>query len=730
MFILLFTYARVPAEGLAFRGESMSKKSKISFLSTAAVAFQMLCSTNAMAGNLEDHIRVLEKNHVSQELRQKITDVINSNQVAGSRPAFCPLNNTNSYKKAADSLKSIVTVFKDDCFDKNQAVVDQILTSSKQLEDELNKIAEETGKETTDVVPNVDDIEVDGIPLTKLMDGMNTIFNKSKCSNLDDTPLLERSADVIQTFSQFGLYSPSGVSVAYGGLAVASMMRFINNIFEKRFEFENEADIETFVKLNCAYYDVRNQVKTLEMFDIDTNKHYKDKEILDSMEKELTKSKKLLVKAKAETLKEIDKLRKSHISQVEKDLEKLIAPLYKKIETPIANKPGKSAKYQQAEILGELAFSIDLLLASLDDYIKDSQGADRFLNILFRNKLNELQNPEELMNMKVADFNKVFLADLSSSFNRVLGSIEAKRKNASSDFDKGEIISVDDEGYSIKEINELLKSKDLTKREASLDKAIKDVATLTKRINAVIAKKEYSSEDSKDGGLREVIKGLDTVKNHVYGKYGKQFIEKMRDLSRAQNKNFNEKYKNFSESHLDNGRVRPVDTLNEDQVLNACIDAQTGREIWVYSQKLSELGYDFLSTNNDVFGDPGSSKDRKKLKQHTDSAVLARRIISAKNFQKKVQNYIELGKLEVEIDGKKLSIPEAQEAVQYVEFYGKRYTVDQAINYLDEKFGAKGFRKQRIGSTMMDIMSNRERTVLLQGLYKNYKCDTATTFTR
>ncbi|EQC52131.1 hypothetical protein, partial [Bacteriovorax sp. DB6_IX] len=224
--------------------------------------------------------------------------------------------------------------------------------------------------------------------------------------------------------------------------------------------------------------------------------------------------------------------------------------------------------------------------------------------------------------------------------------------------------------------------------------------------------------------------GLDTVKNHVYGKYGKQFIEKMRDLSRAQNKNFSSKFEDFSENHLDNGRIRPLDTLNEDQVLNACIDAQTGREIWVYSQKLSELGYDFLSTNNDVFGDPGTSKDRKRLKQHTDSAVLARRIISAKNYQKKVQNYRELGKSEVEIEGKKLSIEDAQILAQTVEFYGKKMSVNEAINYLEDNYGAKGLRKQRIGSTMIDIMGNRDRTVLLQNLYKKYNCDTATTFTR
>lgn len=706
----------------------MSKR--IALISTAAIALQLFSSSHVLAAPLEDHIRVLEKSHVSKELNKRIKTVIDSNKLGQARPAFCPLNNTKSYKKAVDSLKSIVTVFKDDCFDNNQAMVDQILTSSKELEDELNKLAEDAGKETTEKVPSVDDIEVDGIPITKLMDGMNTLFNKSKCSNLDETPFLERSADVIQTFAQFGLYSPSGVSVAYGGLAVASMMRFINGIFEKRFEFENEADIETFVKLNCAYYDVRNQVKTLEMFDIDTNKHYKDKEIVTEILSELAKSKKALDAAKKDSQKEITNLRNAHISKVEEGLEKIIKPLHAKIATPITDKPGKSAKYQQAEVLGELAFSLDILMASLDDYIKESQGADRFLNILFKRKLNEIENAEKLMDMKVSEFNKTFLADLSSSFNRVLESIEKKRTTAGNQFDKGEIIVIDEQGYSIKDIKTLIKSKDLAKREKILDKAIADVTALNKRLDAIISKKEYSSEDSKDGGLREIIKSLDTVKNHVFGKYGKQFIEKMRDLSKTQNRNFEAKYDRFSDNYLDNGKVRELDTLNEDQVLNACIDAQTGREIWVYSQKLSELGYDFLSTNNDIFGDPGTSKDRKKLKQHTDSAVLARRIISAKNFQKKVKNYIELGKESVEIDGKKLSIAEAKDHVNHVDFYGKRYTVKQALDLLEDKFGQKGLRKMRIGSVMIDIVGNRDRTVQLQKLYKDYKCDTAGTFTR
>lgn len=702
---------------------------KKSFIRLALINL-ILSQAYASNKTVEDYIRTIKSAKVEVKTSENITNLLNKNRLPQTRPEFCPLNNTLTYKKTLDSLKAIVTVFKDDCFDGNQSLVDQILTSSNQLEEELKKLSEEQGKEVKDVVPSTEEVSISGIPLTQIFNGMNTLLNNNKCSNLDRTPFLERSADIIQTFAQFGLYSPSGITMAYGGLAVSSILRFINNLFSKRFEFENESDIETFVKLNCAYYDVRNQVKALEMFDIDTNEHYKDKEQSKILAKEVSDLVKSLEEAKTKSLSEIEKMKTSEANLIDKDLEKLISPILEKIKTPIVDQPGKSAKYQQAEILGELAFNLDLLLSSLDLFIKDSSGADRFLNILLKNLLTKLETPEELMELSTKDFNDKFLNDLASSFTRVTKSIELKRSNFKETYEETRKFIVDGEEVTTKELREILKSKELLEREKKIKDIQSKISELDGRLTAIINKKEYSSEDSGDGGIREIIKSLDTVKNHVYGKYGKQFIDKMRDLSEEQNKNFNEKFKNIDGGIVKNGEYPNADELNEDRLLNACVEASTAREIWVYAQKLSELGYDFLATNNDIFGDPDKNKDRKVIKEHNDSAILARRIITVRNYQKKIATYLDLGMNDIEIDGKKMDISQAQDEMKYVYFYGKKMTVSQALDFLDKEYGQKGLKNDRIGKIMIDIMGNRDRTVLLQNLYKDYSCDSITNFAK
>lgn len=685
-------------------------------------------SVSASSSEFEGYVRTLKYKKLDSQLAEEIKTVVMRNKLPLTRPEFCPLNNTRSYEEALTSLKNIVTVFKDDCFDGNESLINNLINSSNELETELNKLKEEQGKETTDIIPSSEDVTVNGIPVAHVINGVNTLFSNNRCSSLDRTPFLERSADIIQTFSQFGLYSPSGVSVAYGGLAVASILRFVNNIFNDRFQFEEEADINTFVKLNCAYYDVRNQVKALEIFDIDTERHYTDKEISKALVAQIKKEYEALNKAKENAEASYEKIKSEEVAKIDVEVEKLISSLYEKMKSPLSDLPGKSAKYQQAEVLGELVYSKELLEEYLEDYISESQGSDRFLNILFKQKLTLLDNAMELMEMSVKDFNKDFLTDMASSFNRVLTNIKTKREKARKEFDDTYIISLGEESITVKEFRDLLKSDDLKAREKKIVDTYNSISEVDNRLAAVIAKKEYSSEDSKDGDLREIIKALDIIRNHVYGKYGREFVDKMRSMSEEQNKNFNEKYKKLKDNYEITNAGNSAE-LGEDKQLNACVDVQTTREIWLYAQKLSELGYDFLATNNDIFGD-ADNKDRRRIKSHNDSAILARRIITARNYLKKISMQKDLGRDEVEIEGETYSLSEGEEVARTINFYGQIMRLDEAQEFLDEKFGQKGFRGDRLGQIMIEIVNNRDKTVGLQKFYKKNNCSNLSTITR
>jgi hypothetical protein len=695
---------------------------------TGVVLFQLLTPSQVLASTLPENVELVRTTTLTNEASKHLAYLLRTNKLPSKRPEFCPLNNTASYKKTVDSLKSIMTVFKDSCFDGNQSLIDKLLEDSKTLETELNKLSEEQGKTpATDVTVDPNAPQISGINISQVMTGIDTLFNKNKCSSLDKTPFLVRTADVIQTFSQFGMYTPAGIPYAYAGLASASILRFINNLFTKRFKFENDEDIQTFTKLNCAYYDVRNQIKEQQVFELDTSRHHKDKEIVVELLRELNYSIDNINDAKKEINIRIKEDREKFISNIEKDLSSHIEPLYAKVKEPIKNITGKSARYQQAEIIGELSYKLDSLLVLVDDYVNESQGAEKFLNILFKQQLEKLKTPESLISLSIKDFNETFLVDISSSFNRILKNIEAKKVTGLIDFANSKAFEKNGTTVTYKDIETLLKSKDLKEREEKLAKVLATANEINRRIDAIIGKKEYSSEDSHDEGTREIIKSLDVVKNHIYGKYGKQFLEKMRSMSTKQNKNFKEHYEKFEKKYLISGQIAPKDMMSEDALVNACVDAQTNIEIWVYAQKLSELGYDFVSTNNDVFGDPGRQTDRKRIKKHSDSIVLARRIITALNYQKKIKNFIELEKETIEIEGREYSISEAKEIVKRIEFYGNTYTIAEAKELLVDLYGPKGLRKRKLGYIMLDIVANRDSAIKLQKLYKQYDCATAGT---
>lgn len=161
-------------------------------------------SVSASSSEFEGYVRTLKYKKLDSQLAEEIKTVVMRNKLPLTRPEFCPLNNTRSYEEALTSLKNIVTVFKDDCFDGNESLINNLINSSNELETELNKLKEEQGKETTDIIPSSEDVTVNGIPVAHVINGVNTLFSNNRCSSLDRTPFLERSADIIQTFHNLG----------------------------------------------------------------------------------------------------------------------------------------------------------------------------------------------------------------------------------------------------------------------------------------------------------------------------------------------------------------------------------------------------------------------------------------------------------------------------------------------------------------------------------------------
>ena len=701
---------------------------------------------------LGNQLSTLENKTISKELVDKMNELKERNIVLKNRPQFCPMNNTNALENIKQGLNNIEAIFQDDCLDGNQATIDQILAGSQSLEEQINETIASSGSDSEMDVTGIAEqdlgipgTEINGQELAGVINGINSVLKKKKCSNLDDSNFLENAADVIQNFSQLGIYStnPTGVTVAFGGLAVGSALRFISDLFSSRFEFKSEQDRMTFIKLNCAYYDLRNQMQNAGILDISTDQHYIDLPQAQDVVKKLTTDIETMNKAKVAILKELEEIKKSEMTSLDKELEAIIKPIANKVAEKVEDKPGYPAEAQRNDILDVLTLNYATLMATLNEryFTAGNNGRLSRQNRSFKRYLNmvdETGNMEQVIKleeMKIEDFNNLFLRHMAFNLNRVLKDIEGKRTNADSNFENNETVTVAGETLKVKDFRARLEGKKITESFKNFTTALTDMQSMQKRLEGLTGKKEFSSTDSNDGGLLRILEANDTIVNHIYGDYGFDFVVYATEKSKRINDNFITDVKDYAQDYLlgtlkvkskkyndddeddyvlkveaKNLRIKDPTSVNEDEKQSACVSAKSLREKWRYGQRWAELGYDFLSTNYDLFSSDENST-RKRLRKHADSAILARRIITAENKVKK------MAIAGIELDAK-------------VNFHGKTMNIEKAKDKLEKDYG-KGFvRNPRLGKIMMEVHEARKFSVILQDLYQAYRCDTASNFDR
>ncbi|CBW26748.1 hypothetical protein BMS_1932 [Halobacteriovorax marinus SJ] len=664
------------------------------------------------SSDLSTSINALDKAKVDPSIVKKIEELKERNLTLKTRPVFCPLNSSRS-DVILNSIKNIEAIFKDDCLDGSQGTLDQVLTGAREIQDSINQSREARGEDPI-TVPETDGLANTGISgeqMASLVNGLNTLFNKNKCSHLDDSSFLENSANVIQNFSQFGLYSPSpaGVSVAYGGLVVSSILKFINNLFEGRFDFKKDEDRLTFIKLNCSFYDVRIKMQEAGILDISTDAHYKD---LAKIEELIVILKKLQVDIKTSTSTinaQLESIRKSHVDAIGKERLKFFIPILDILE-PLNSSSEVPVSAQRDIILDKLTFNYNLINSYVSDFINPTNGQrvsrqNRSLRDLLESidEISHLDKVVELENLSDSAFN-LYTKNLKYHFKRLLNEIDSQRSDASKEL-ADVIINIEGrEDLTFSKLDTLSKSGNGVKTNSQIDALLLELNQLKSKLLSITGKKEFTSENGADGADLRILEAHDKVINYIYGDYGKDFVDHMRKKSAKVNKLFIKDFKKFASSNLDERggyyHIKNIDDLTSDQVDKACVSAKNLRATWKYAQKWAEMGYDFLATNKDIFGETGSyvSNDRDKIFNNSQSAIFARRIISALKLQKKNQ-----------LEGSNEKVT--------VEWQGKTLSVAAAIDLLKDDYN------YTLGESMLDIQMTRDHNGLLQSLYGQYRCD-------
>ncbi len=664
------------------------------------------------ASSLSSSLANLSKIKVDPSIIKQIDELKDRNLTLKTRPIFCPLNSTRS-DVILNSVKNIEAIFKDDCLDGSQGTLDQVLAGAQDIQDNINQSREAQGKDPVEV-PETDGIAntgINGEQMASLVNGLNTLFSKNSCSHLDDSSFLENSANIIQNFSQFGLYSPSpaGVSVAYGGLVVSSILKFINNLFEGRFDFKNDEDRLTFIKLNCSFYDVRIKMQEAGILDISTDTHYKDLNKVEELIKLLNNLQGSIGSNSKTISDQLEAIRMSHVEAIGKERVKLFTPIIE-ILNPLNSSSDIPVSAQRDLILDKLTLNYSLINSYVEKFINPTNGErisrqNRSLQELLTS-IDEVGNLDKVIALEDgsdSNFNN-YLKNLRYHFERVVAEVSELKEDASDELSKVSIKVDENTEITFKEAAELLKTGNGAKTSDEIQKLIAELNTLKTKLQSITGKKEFTSENGADGADLRILEAHDKVINYIYGDYGKNFIDHMRKKSAKVNKLFMKDFKSFAKSNLEvknnHYYIKDEKTLSSDQIDKACVSAKNLRATWKYAQKWAEMGYDFLSTNKDIFGETGSyfSNDRDKIFENSQSAIFARRIISAIKLDKK-------GRLE----GTKEDIT--------VPWQGKLLSIKEATELLKDDYN------YTLGESMLDIQMTRDHNGLLQSLYGQYRCD-------
>ena len=120
----------------------------------------------------------------------------------------------------------------------------------------------------------------------------STLAEKAECQySLREQGALSIMSDVIQSVSGLGLLVPNeyGFVAAAGGMAVGSILKLIDTMLKSKYDWKKEEDRNTFIKYNCSFFDIKDQMDRAGIVSVRTDMH---KQEIAKKSKELPKLRK------------------------------------------------------------------------------------------------------------------------------------------------------------------------------------------------------------------------------------------------------------------------------------------------------------------------------------------------------------------------------------------------------------------------------------------------------
>lgn len=631
---------------------------------------------------------------LSADLEQEANNLSSRHIRQYERPKSCPLQ-SNNYQEILNKIQGIQALFKESCLDGDSGRFDQILSGASTLQDQLGQLANQDPDSTaasggsSSTPDNM--TSVDGQNIASVINNMTNVFMNEKC-DFDRGSFLEQSADLIQNFAQMGLLVPSanGLAIIGGGMALSSILRLLDSLFDQRFDFETVSDRQSFIKLNCAFWDVRRDIDASGFLDVPGQEHYEDQvevdHLLKKVEEKITqlrdaeKSFDLLV----ETTKK--KVVADKMGRLQK-LEKLVGSSLALIESKIED-GSLPVQTQKLQVIQGLAHLYPQLKQELSHYQSLNLAKIPMLDSLLLQELDALDHsshPDEfrkLLSLPIHDFNEKFRAGLLFHFKRVQADLGDAQKNFEKKWLEETKIADRSLDVFIKEVKAAAEAN-----YADLGQPQKALVDIETRLARMIGDKSYTGRDDGTENIVNILDIYDQVTEQIYGEWGYEFLKYTTHQADEHNDRFEDLYQDFSSEHLDGGRIPAPEGLDSTRKLFACQDALPARRRWKYSEGLVQQGHDFVVTNKELFhqdvpglflsnqgggfGLHGFRSRYEKIQTHHLSSIYALKILANEDYDRdaadEVLRYRYLGNVMLDVSKSKKKAGVVQELIEQYE---------------------------------------------------------------
>lgn len=693
-------------------------KSKISILLTfilAAVMISLLFTPFTVdAGDYRDDLRRLERSlennpllELSDELVSEIEELLARYQVRSFTPKSCPLD-SDRYLDILTQVTNIKTLFRDGCLDNDQQRLAEMLSGAQNIQDTLDEMraSRSTGEDSEEGDEDssssgldfaLGGIQLQGDEISNLFTNINTLFVSGQC-DFDRGSFLNQTADLIQSFAQMGLVVPNqnGLVVAGGGLALSSMLRAIDGLFTSRFDFEEIQDRQTFVKLNCAFYDLRAEIRETGMFDIPTRQHHHDLDLAQHFLALLRSYRTELNETYHSHTGQMSEIREAqlqgNLSFLASFDELLVAPI-SYVENSLLNQEGHAPMLLRMQMLHRLGGEVERIYQTLQQYIQRDLSSFLAMDLHLRRQLQQFRfgvyddKLDRLLAMEIEDFDN-FRQEIHYHLMRLRSDIVGAREALKTQWMEDTLFS---NGNNLNQVfTELSDQKNqLSQRLYRFGSSLE---VISERIRRVLDQDGYRPSRDSSENLVYVLEQFDDIVAQIYGKWGYEFVRYTSRKADRENKRLNRRFRSFSRNYMRKSSdsrtgyvMRDPQRLSELELINACQDALPFRRNWRLSDGLIRQTFDFLMTNQELFhgniprGFLMFRRDWRRLKNHYTSSFYAQEI-----------------------------------------FDGRTVARDDYNRHVDSRYGFN--RRKLTGRVMLEVNGSLDRMAQMQEVIERYQC--------